>query len=88
MHQRLGLAEHADQVGRQQALHRDRAHVDQREVVAIRNHHHPPVEETVAGIGTQFDRPVLQQNRENRRAAGQEAEQRGLARRAEAVGFA
>ena len=88
IHQRLGLAEHADQIGRQQALHRDRAHVDQREIVAAGHGHHPPVEKAVAGIGTQFDRPVFQQKCEDRRAAGQQAEQRGLARRAETIGFA
>ncbi len=84
MHQRLGLAEHADEIGREQALDHDRAHVEQREVVAARRDHHAPVEEAVAAVGAQFDRFVCEQGGEDRRAVGQKSEQRVEAGRADA----
>ena len=75
MRDRLGLAEHRDRVGRDQALHGDRAHIDQFEIVAAGHDQLAPVEEAVAGVGALLDRAVGQQRREHRRAVGVEPEQ-------------
>ena len=88
VHERLGGGEHRRLVARHEPADRDRAEVDELEIVAARHDQNPPVEKAVARVGALLDRLVGQEGGEDRRAVGQEPEQRLDLRAAERLDLA
>ncbi len=76
VHQRLGRRQHRRLVLRHEAAHRDRAQVDELQVLATRHDQNPPIEKAVAGVRAQFDSLVRQEGDEDGRAVRREAQER------------
>ena len=76
VHQRLCRREHARFFRRHEPARRDRAQVDQFEVVAAGDDENPTVKKAVARVGLLLDRLVADEGGEDWRAFGRDAEQR------------
>ena len=76
VHERLGRRQHRRLVLRHEAAHRDRAQVDELQVLATRHDQNAPIEKAVARVRALFDSLVRQKSDEDRRAAGREAQER------------
>ena len=83
MHQRLCRPQHARLPGRNQAAGRNRAQVDQLEIVAAGDDENPSVEKAVARVRLFLDCLIAEQRGEDRRAVRHGAHQRLDSRPAE-----
>src|SRR3984885_11150291 len=76
IHERLRRGQHRRLVLRHEAAHRDRAQVDELQILPARHDQNPPIEKAVAGVCALFDSLVRQQSDENWPAVWREAQER------------